>query len=132
FAIRQVTKQETRRNRPYVDHRIGPGSRHLSKTKSALVFSVYVGAQTRDEALNLARDIPDMMTGFDLAARPVTVSHVNRKAAKWLGVAIAVAAATVAAESMFDTMPEHVVNFGWLATGLLTLLSLLGFVFGPP
>lgn len=132
FAIRQVTKQETRRNRPYVDHRIGPGSRHLSKTKSALVFSVYVGAQTRHEALNLARDIPDMMTGFDLAARPVTVSHVNRKAAKWFGVAIAVAAATVAAESMLDTMPEHVVNFGWLAAGLLTLLSLLGFVFGPP
>lgn len=132
FSVRRVKRFEAKRNRKYVDHRMGANLRHLSKTKAAVVFSVYVGAQSRSEAISLARDVPEMMTGFDVATRAVSVTHINKRSAAAFGSGVAAGALTMVANATFGNLPEPLLRIGWIITGALLLVGVLGLIFGAP
>src|SRR5699024_8626921 len=130
FSIRRAKRSEKNRNRKYVDHRLGTGVRHTSKTKSAVVFSVYVGAHSRHEALMLANELPTLMTGFDSHAKAVIVPQIKPKAVCNMAFAILAGIAIYVTSSMFTQVPELVFRIGYclaaiiLGLGLLSLLSL--------
>lgn len=132
FSVRRAKRMEITRNRRYVNHRMGANLRHVSKTKSAVVFSVYVGAQTRSEAITLARELPEMMTGFDIDARASSVTHINMKAAAALGLGVAAGALTKLAHAVFDQLPEPMVRAGWLVSGVLLAIAVFGLIVGSP
>lgn len=81
-VIRHPNKREVRRYQKWLQHQVGGGAKpnHHSMQQSAVVMSLWSGAETAGEAKALLRQVAAAMPGFDVQISPHAVTRTLRGA----------------------------------------------------
>lgn len=88
-TFRRSTNQELRRQRAWLDNRMGTGSpTHHTSGMSPLVITVIAGSNDKATTRSILEQMASAMPGFDLTVRPATPTPVTA-AIPALGVAVA-------------------------------------------
>lgn len=116
-VLRQPTNQERKRWLRWLQHQVGAASTptHHSVQQSAVVMSVWAGADNGEDAKSLLRQVVAAMPGFDLNVIPETVSAT--KVASLIagsGAAAIIAAATAGATGTLAALPDIAGAVGFL------------------